>query len=808
MRNLKRALSLALASVMLLGMMVVGTGASYADVTSKHNQEAIEVMQAIGVMVGDTNGNFNPDQKVTRGEMAVVMANLLNLNVKDFIGAKTPFTDVPEWAVPYVAACYADGITAGISATQYGFNYEVTTAQAALMMMKALGYFQNAKDFGSDWQVATVKQGSKIELFDGIEAGASAAMTRNEVAQIALNTLEATMVETDGTTTDINLPGDISISTGDTKYVERKTTKYDYDKTDDKDEGLLQLCENLYGDDLQKTDKADDFGRPGTTWKYDGDAVAFGSNKPVATYAGADFDKDVVDDLNDDYTGLDSAPIHYNGGTDANMTLAKLQKSINGYSIEIYADDDDKVTDIVVTEPYVAEVTAVNTDDDDKVTDVTITIYEAGYAITQNGAGNGEEGLDKKIDVKNDKDAYALVKNYEEEDVFVVFLKPGWDKGGDMDDILLAVDNVETVEGTVTAKSATNTYTGWVKIDGTKYEFANEYSQAAVGTEDEGTFYIYNGYVVHFDGEAAANEDYLYVVRVGNEEDKWGEGTNYAEVVYTDGTSEVIETKDAATPGKVYSYSFNEKKDYYELSEAISNVSVDITKGKTYLDGTDTADGQTVYVSIKLEEIKGTSTTYKFDSAKVYTGYKNVPSMESANGYIVAEENKAADFVFVVDGKTTASSDDLIYIAGEENKTVIDDADLGYYYLYNAVVDGKVTEIMVATNAEGSENKLTEGKLYSSYSVDEDGIYSDLTPAEAGENKDYLTTTGDFKKASSEVITVGDAGTMAYTDDVVLYVIEDGDITVGSINRSYSDNTAINYTVNSDGAVTALYIVK
>ena len=122
MRNLKRALSLAMASVMLLGMMVVGTGASYADVTSKNNQEAIEVMQAVGVMSGDDKGNFNPDQKVTRGEMAVVMANLLNLKVTDFVGAKTPFTDVPEWANAYVAACYADGITAGISATQYGFN--------------------------------------------------------------------------------------------------------------------------------------------------------------------------------------------------------------------------------------------------------------------------------------------------------------------------------------------------------------------------------------------------------------------------------------------------------------------------------------------------------------------------------------------------------------------------------------------------------------------------------------------------------------------------------------------------------------
>ena len=41
MRNLKRALSLALSAAMLVGMMIVGTGASYADVTSEHNTEAI-----------------------------------------------------------------------------------------------------------------------------------------------------------------------------------------------------------------------------------------------------------------------------------------------------------------------------------------------------------------------------------------------------------------------------------------------------------------------------------------------------------------------------------------------------------------------------------------------------------------------------------------------------------------------------------------------------------------------------------------------------------------------------------------------
>ena len=61
MRNLKRALSLALASVMLMGMMVVGSSAaSYPDVDDQDHVEAIEVLSAVGVIVGD-NGNFRPE---------------------------------------------------------------------------------------------------------------------------------------------------------------------------------------------------------------------------------------------------------------------------------------------------------------------------------------------------------------------------------------------------------------------------------------------------------------------------------------------------------------------------------------------------------------------------------------------------------------------------------------------------------------------------------------------------------------------------------------------------------------------------
>ena len=78
MRNLKRALSLGLTATMISGLMVMGSSAaSYADVTSENHQEAIEVLQSVGIMTGDEKGNFNPEAKLTRNEMAVVMSNLL-----------------------------------------------------------------------------------------------------------------------------------------------------------------------------------------------------------------------------------------------------------------------------------------------------------------------------------------------------------------------------------------------------------------------------------------------------------------------------------------------------------------------------------------------------------------------------------------------------------------------------------------------------------------------------------------------------------------------------------------------------------
>ena len=543
MRNLKRALSLLLSSAMVLGMMVMGSSAaSYTDVTSKENVEAIEVLKAVGVMTGDENGNFNPNKQVTRAEMAVVMANLLDLKVEDFKGASLPFTDVPEWAVPYVAACYADGITAGISATQYGSNNSVTTAQAALMMMKALGYFQYSRDFGSDWQVATVKQGSKIDLFDGIEAGASAAMTRNDVAQIALNTLEATMVETDGSSTSITLPGGIVIDSGDTKYVDSVSSssyaKAFADKNDEVDNGkyTVQLGEKLYNGDLTKnTDKVvDDFGAPAAAWSYKDYDGEYATETPVKTYVDG-FDADELKDLKDDYD-FDSAVVYVNGVKAGAPTVQDLaDREYTGTVIELYANDKDQVTNVVLKQAYLAQVT----DKDDE--SISLEVYNPWLG------GSKKADVTFKDDTKKSDDTYdKLSAKYDEDDYLLVYTK-----GAVADEAILATADVSTVSGKVATTKITDAsdgYNGYFTIDGTKYTLASGYNEVEIKAASEYNFYLdENGYVIGAElvKDAAATIDEVYYVDNVWDEESTVAGakvnTYYAQLVAMDGTVSQIE---------------------------------------------------------------------------------------------------------------------------------------------------------------------------------------------------------------------------------------------------------------------------
>ena len=412
MRNLKRALSLGLTAAMISGLMVMGSSAassSYTDVADTDNVEAIEVLKTVGIMIGDESGDFNPDQNVTRNEMAVVMSNLMAYNVASYKDT-SPFTDVPSWAEPYVAACWTNGITSGYSDTIYGGSDTVTTAQAALMLMKALGYFQYASDFGSDWQLATTRQANAIDLFVGVDSGVTAPMTRNDVAQLVLNTLEAGTVEasTDGSWTigDVTINNNVKYSyiTSNQPYAVAINDDRSTDSTTDAGRSIVELGEQLYMGDLQLNDKtSDDFERPSRTWTYDGAEIGtyMKDELIVATYTDGVTGRELYDLLTSSTIREYSLEAYLNGsqviqeGRDViekndlvRSNNTELLQTGDGVLTQVFMDLNDKEITITSIDTWLAKSnSAYNTNSET----LSVRIYDE--------ATNGSEGHTEVLDL-------------------------------------------------------------------------------------------------------------------------------------------------------------------------------------------------------------------------------------------------------------------------------------------------------------------------------------------------------------------------------------------------------------------------
>ena len=744
MRNLKRALSLALASVMLLGMMVVGTSASYTDVTSKNNQEAIEVLQKVGVMTGDEKGNFNPDANVTRNEMAVIMCNLLGLKA----GGSHPFTDVPTWAAPYVAACYNNGIIAGVSADKFNGDANVTAVQASLMTMKALGYFGFAGEFGDNWKLATVKQASKINLYDGINIYTDQIMTRNEVAQLVLNALESDVMivtEHGGLTVDGN---GITVSVKPTyDYSTPATTDYDYDNSRD---NVQQLCEKLYGNKLTKTTASQwtPYGLPAVTWNYPTSA----STDKIGTYATTDalatWTTGIQDiTLGDLYKALGNtgALDIFENGTDSgnDITPAKgiSTKSLTAYKgATLYAvdtDDDGVAERICVAYPYLAQVT--------KVTEATAKAdRKVTLKVWNDNAGNATTGVTYETE-DFAKDDYVLVFPGDN-----MTTTEAWNAASLSADII-EVKAADVVKGKVSSVSGANgsAVTG-LTVGGTKYTLGGDLmatrglndgalvKAGSFGFKNDYTLLLSNGYVLGADGDSvAANIDNIvYVTKAAySTTNNYGETAYYVETVALDGTIEIVKNfgniaNDAAgTPAAIAAGYYT--KDYDSTSKTYKFVPVQATPG-------DINNTVIYYAALEL----GAPANVKTDTASLSVGGTRAYLTDTTR-VIYAKDSGSDLKVSVTTGafrqdlpataKVLLSKDgsyEVEAIVLNSNKVSVDDKvsyldrtvrgsnDNGNEYRLYDLETGKYTTVT------GIASNVTSHNGYVTYTVDDKGVYT------------------------------------------------------------------------------------
>ena len=770
---MKKFLSLVLALVMTMSLVTVSAGAKdFTDDSEITYKEAVDVISALGVVDGYSDGDFRPDDVLTRGAAAKIICNLiLGPTTASALSAGTaPFKDVPvtNTFAGYITYCSQQGIINGYADGTFRPTGTLSGNAFMKMLLGALGYDSSIEGYtGANWQVSVIKQASGIGLDDGNdEFVGSQAVTRQEAALYAFNMLQATMVEYDKK--DTIVVGDITINTTSTRKDVENNTNTDGNIDGERNgDGLMQFGEK-YFKDLEKEDATDIFGHPSSKWVYDGDDVGTYANEADATYVVEDDDMDVGQVVTSssymNYSNSEAKDAKYFLNGDDNEVKSSEQVAV-GDIVEAYENDNGDVETVVVSRYTVAKIDKVDTD-------VSTAESRNGASevltLTDLDGDNSNDYYDKYDDAEKTLRGYA--SSYDEGTVLAVAFRDG--KFGDE---VLASYEAEAVTGEVTAFREDETVT----MDGTKYEFARSKDGTAgfvdgitSNFDKEYTIYLTaDGYVIGVEGAAGADlSDVYYVAGVYGEESRYNASkmTYYAQAVsLADGSVSDIELDKKDSKNELVKFLDTTDGDYapvkglftfdddvatewdgdddyviYGINSTAANIqdklntalsadglAMDDTRFSTVdtLNNTDRfyVDENTQYLGVE---------DYADDIDTVYAA-GGMKADTSGNVIVIADQDEDRDalYVILVDSSASVGSADILYAAGSSTDKVGTDK---YVREFWSMEDNTSEDITI-------DEKLSAHGFYEVDSIDEDGVYT---------LKDYDKTAHSIDEDSDGIV--------------------------------------------------------
>lgn len=186
--KLKSILAAGTAAALLVGMLVLPAGARSATVPAQ--QEVTQVVNALGIMVGDSQGNMQLDRTVTRAEF-ITMAVKASPNGDQVGEASTsPYPDVPytHWAAGFVEAGVAAGLITGYSDGTFRPSNQITLAEGVTIILQLLGY--SNEDFSGAYPTPQMALYHSLKLDRGLKAqNSSDVLTRYDAMYLFYNML-------------------------------------------------------------------------------------------------------------------------------------------------------------------------------------------------------------------------------------------------------------------------------------------------------------------------------------------------------------------------------------------------------------------------------------------------------------------------------------------------------------------------------------------------------------------------------------------------------------------------------------------
>ena len=849
MRNLKRALSLALAAIMVTSVMIVGAGAaSYDDFSDKDeivNKEAVQMLVELGVINGKDTGDFDPTGIVTRAEMAKMICVVLNGGKDPSLGSTVTnsYTDtVGHWAAGYIEYCTQLGIVAGDGAGKFNPNATVTGSEAAKMLLVAMGYKSEVEGFtGANWALAVNTRGSQKGLYNGLDIVVDQGLSRDNAAQMIYNALDANVVEysytliTDGSSLSssptlkdkVNNDGN-TVTLLEDRFnavkVEGVVIANEYatlsatsDKGSALDEGKTRVVitngddQNTYTgtETFAVSTGADKLARAVAIYvKKDSNAskaevlgsVITSADNVVVKDTSDDSIADVADD--NDLTFDANAKIAYNYGkvTDLTKTVREAAGTTGVEKLLIDLDDDGEIDYVLMNTMYFGQVSKYSTKDDGSIT------IDINKAWTEDDTASNLTA--------DDKDDVVGFDDVAEND----YVMAGWIGGK------LYVSAADSVTGVLDSLKAGETLT----VDGTKYTASavkgyRGGDASVVGAVDvdsnyldnEATFYLdANGLVVAV-GDASENAgNYAYVWGVGDNNN--GIDSDRVKVTLQDGTTATynlnsdtsaavkksianLSTTLKSGETRIYGYSINSDKEIKLTAAKKGNAegtNVEFTKGKTTVgvsasaDQTKYANTSTVFFYVAVDN------SNVIDDVDVYTGYANAPSVEKVTAE--AAYNNAGKMAAVAfEGGTVSIADvaDALYITSVVSNS-------SSYSTVKAVLAGTNEAVEIKVN-DTDLTKDDANKIYL-YSVDSDGNY-DLEEATTKNLAKNYIDDADVSNISNSTVAVKSGEEYKLTSETV-WVEQTSkgsfdDANVGKLPSNSDRDTVTNILYNGDDEI-------
>ncbi len=170
---------------------------AFADAANSPYVEEINLLNAISVLVGDDAGNFRPNDTVSRAEMATIVVRISGME-SSVIAGETEFDDVPSshWASGYIKLASNMGIINGDGDGKFRPDDKVTYNEAVKMLVCVLGYGVKAVEVGP-WPTGYLVTADDLKINDEVLVQTGQA-SRETVAKLVANSLDVDYLEKSG----------------------------------------------------------------------------------------------------------------------------------------------------------------------------------------------------------------------------------------------------------------------------------------------------------------------------------------------------------------------------------------------------------------------------------------------------------------------------------------------------------------------------------------------------------------------------------------------------------------------------------